>query len=67
MTKKEARGHISRTVTTWDCEFNDGHHEIRDKMPKSSEMKDIRSMAPIQKLYAMSPEVFMANAEEVTE
>lgn len=67
MTKKEAIGYIFHLVTTWDCEFNDGHHEIRDKMPKSSEMKDIRSMAPIKKLYAMSPEVFMANAEEVTE
>ena len=64
MTKKEARGCITRKVTTWDCEFYDGHHEIREKMPKHGEIKNIKSISPIQKQYAISTEVFMANAQE---
>lgn len=65
MTKKEARGCITRSVVTWDCEFRDGHHEIREKMPKNAEMKNIKSVSPILKQYAMSIEDFMAIAQEV--
>lgn len=65
MTKKEARGCIIRTVVTWDCEFCDGHHEIRKKMPKNAEIKDIKSVSPIKKLYAVTLETFLNNAQEV--
>lgn len=67
MTKKEARGHIARTVTTWEVTFNDGRTEIRTKMPNAAELKTVTSVTPITKTYAISKEAFMANAEEVTD